>query len=100
MSSTYHKASPYYGTPTWGPFLDVWQGKTIPTDVDDALYQIDPLYNLRPDLLAHDLYGDSNLWWVFAVRNPNVLKDPVFNFVAPNIIYISTKVAVFKAIGL
>ena len=100
MASTYHKASPYYGTPTWGPFLDVWQGKTISIDVNDALYQIDVLYNLRPDLLAHDLYGDSNLWWVFAVRNPDVLKDPVFNFVAPNVIYVPTKSVVFNAIGL
>lgn len=100
MNTKYATTSPYYNTPKWGEFLDVWQGKTIPHDVTDALYQIDPPYNLRPDLLAHDIYGDTNLWWVFAVRNPNVLRDPVFNFVAPNIIYVPTKTVVYTALGL
>ena len=48
--SNYATSSPYYGSPKWGPFLDVWAGKTISPDVTDALYQIDPPYNLRPDL--------------------------------------------------
>ena len=100
MSSTYSKTSPYSGTGTWGPFLDVWVGKTIPPDPSDALYQIDPPYNLRPDLLAYDLYQDSNLWWVFAVRNPNTMLDPVFSFVAPTVIYIPTKAVVQQALGL
>lgn len=98
--ATYTTTSPYYGTATWGQFLDVWAGKTIPADVTDALYQIDPTYNLRPDLLAYDLYNDSNLWWVFAVRNPDVLIDPLFNFVAPTIIYVPTKTTVQTALGL
>jgi len=100
MSATYSTTSPYYGTPNWGQFLDVWIGKTIPADVTDALYQIDPPYNLRPDLLAYDMYKDSNLWWVFAVRNPDVLLDPVYNFVAPTIIYVPTLQVVSTALGL
>jgi hypothetical protein len=100
MSSTYATTSPYYQTPTWGPFLDLWNNITIPPDVSDALYQIDPPYNLRPDLLAYDLYQDSNLWWVFAVRNPNVLLDPVFGFQAPVVIYVPSKAVVQKALGL
>jgi hypothetical protein len=100
MSTSYATSSPYHGTPQWGQFLDIWNSKTIPADVTDALYQIDPPYNLRPDLLAYDLYQDTNLWWVFAVRNPNALIDPIFNFVAPNIIYIPTKAVVQKALGL
>ena len=100
MASNYKHASPYYNTPTWGQFLDVWKGITIPTDVSDARYQIDPPYNLRPDLLAHDMYQDSNLWWVFAVRNPDVLLDPVFSFVAPTIIYVPTLNVVKTALGL
>ena len=102
MSAKYATTSPYYGTPTFGSgqFLDLWSGKTIPTDTSDALYQIDPPYNLRPDLLAYDIYQDANLWWVFAVRNPDVLLDPVFSFVAPNVIYVPTKAVVQKALGL
>ena len=100
MSATYKRASPYYNTPLWGQFMDVWNGITIPSDVSDARYQIDPPYNLRPDLLAHDMYGDTNLWWVFAVRNPDVLIDPVFSFVAPTIIYVPTLAVVKSATGL
>jgi hypothetical protein len=91
MTATYKKASPYYNTPLWGQFLDIWKGVTIPADVTDARYQIDPPYNRRPDLLAYDMYGDSNLWWVFAVRNPDVLLDPIFSFISPVVIYVTTK---------
>jgi hypothetical protein len=100
MVTTYATSSPYHGTPQWGRFLDLLNSKTIPADITDALYQIDPPYNLRPDLLAYDLYQDANLWWVFAIRNPNVLIDPVFNFVAPAVIYVPTKVVVQQALGL
>jgi hypothetical protein len=99
-TTTYKPTSPYYNTPMWGQFLDVWQGIVIPPDVSDAIYQIDPPYNLRPDLLAYDMYQDSNLWWIFAARNPNVLIDPLLNFVAPTIIYVPTKTVVMKALGL
>lgn len=95
----YSSTSPYNGTGTWGKFLDVWAGKTIPPAVTDARYEIDPPYNQRPDLLAYELYGDSNLWWVFAVRNPDVLKDPVFDFRAPTIIYVPTATTVKTALG-
>jgi hypothetical protein len=98
--TTYSTTSPYYKTPNWGQFLDLWNSISIPNDVSDALYQIDPPYNLRPDLLAYDMYQDSNLWWVFAVRNPDVLKDPVFSFRSPTIIYVPTKAVVHKALGL
>ena len=37
-------------------------------------------YNKRPDLLAHDLYGDSRLWWVFTLFNRQKLRDPVNDF--------------------
>jgi hypothetical protein len=98
--ATYSKSSPYYGTSQWGPFLDVWRGKTIPADVSDAHYQIDPIYNLRPDLLAYDLYQDSNLWWVFAVRNPDVLIDPLLNFRTGAIIYVPAKATLATALGI
>jgi hypothetical protein len=100
MSATYSKTSPYANTPLWGEFLDVWSGVTIAPDVTDALYQIDSAYNLRPDLLAYDMYQDSNLWWVFAVRNPDTLVDPLFNFRTGVIIHVPTKATVNKAIGI
>jgi hypothetical protein len=72
----------------------VWPGKTITANVTDAVYQIDQIYNFRPDLLANDMYQDSSLWWVFAVRNPDVLKDPLLSFTTGTIIYVPTKTVI------
>lgn len=100
MSATYSSTSPYYGTPKWGQFLDTWAGKTIHSDPTDAVYQIDPVYNLRPDLLAYDMYKDTSLWWVFAVRNPDILTDPLLSFRTGVIIYVSSLAVVKASIGL
>jgi hypothetical protein len=45
-------------------------------------------YTYRPDLLAYDLYGSEKLWWVFAQRNMDVIKDPVYDLVAGVKIYL------------
>jgi hypothetical protein len=99
MSATYAKTSPYHGTPLWGKFLDVWTGKTIDPDVTDVLYQIDPVYLHRPDLLAYDSYKDSAYWWIFAVRNPDVIRDPVFDFIPGRIIYVPTLAVIKNSLG-
>ena len=100
MSAVYSKTSPYYGTQTWGQYLDIWAGKTIPADVTDALYQIDAAYNGRPDLLSYDMYKDTSFWWVFAVRNPNTLIDPIADFTPGKIIYVPTYKVIKTALGL
>lgn len=97
---TYSKSSPYYGTGLYGPFLDLAVARPITKLANDKLYQIDRVYHLRPDMLAYDLYKDSNLWWVFAARNPNTLKDPLFDFVTGNTIYLPTKATLTKDLGL
>lgn len=100
MAASYSRSSPYYGTQSWGKFLDVWSSKTIKADVTDAVYQIDNIYHSRPDLLAFDLYQDSSLWWVFALRNPDVIKDPIFDFLTGTIIYVPTKATVQASLGV
>ena len=37
-------------------------------------------HNMRPDVLANELYGDSELWWVFVLFNRNKILDPIFDF--------------------
>ena len=34
----------------------------------------------KPDLLAYELYGNANLWWVFALFNQDELVDPILDF--------------------
>jgi alpha-L-fucosidase len=91
----YSATSPYLGTKTFGLFLDVMVNRPITKLPDDVLYEIDSVYEYRPDLLAADLYGTSALWWVFAQRNPNILVNPLQDFVAGARIYIP-KLATLK----
>lgn len=97
---TYSKSSPYASTGLYGQFLDIAVHRPITKLLNDKLYQIDRVYHLRPDMLAYDLYGDPALWWVFAARNPNSLKSPLFDFVTGNYIYIPTKATLTKDLGL
>lgn len=86
--------SPYATTPVVNKFityLDVWDYITInPTD-DDELITLEPKFNQRPDLLAYEYYNDTRLWWVFAVRNPNVLVDPVYDLTTGTELYIPAR---------
>jgi hypothetical protein len=36
--------------------------------------------------LAYKVYGSTALWWVFALRNPDTLKDPIRDFKAGTVI--------------
>lgn len=96
----YSRTSPYYNTGTFGNFLDVLNYRSIPSYSTDTHYQIDAVYHRRPDLLASDLYNDSGLWWVFAVRNPNIIKDPIFDFKAGKRIYLPQKETLSDALGI
>lgn len=100
MATTYSRTSPYFGTSKFGNFLDVMNYRNIPAKADDVSYVIDRVYKYRPDLLAYDLYGDANLWWVFAVRNPNTIKDPVFDFKPGTKIRIPKKTTLTTVLGL
>lgn len=101
MVTEYPSTSPYYLTSTVnGQYLDVMINRPIAGDTTDVYWAITPTYNLRPDLLASDLYGDSNLWWVFAQRNPNTIKDPLFDFVTGTNIYLPTHSRINTSLGI
>jgi len=99
--TSYGQASPYYNTPFFenGKFLDLLNYRVIPKLVDDILTPIPANYDLRPDLFANDLYGDSRLWWVFAARNPNTLIDPLWDFTTGTLIYLPKKGTLQTALG-
>jgi hypothetical protein len=97
----YPATSPYYrSTIVNGSYLDVMINRPIFSDPTDVYWQITATYNLRPDLLANDLYNDSRLWWVFTQRNPNKLKDPLFDFVTGLYIYIPKQNLIKSSLGL
>tara|TARA_Y100001958_G_C21140619_1_gene479431 strand:- start:93 stop:395 length:303 start_codon:yes stop_codon:yes gene_type:complete len=81
-------------------FLDILTIRPVPENSDDVRYAIEPQYAYRPDLLAYDLYGEKNLWWVFAQRNMDVIKDPVYDMVPGMEIYIPQGESLFRVLGL
>lgn len=97
MANEYPQTSPYYETPIVSGSLGLMVNISIPKFVDDIYWDITVTYSNRPDLLAYDLYGMPQLWWVFANRNPNVLVDPLFDFVTGTSIYLP-KAATLKSI--
>jgi hypothetical protein len=88
MAATYNNHSPWYKTTLAKNYLDVLTIRPVSSEADDYLYTIEPQYTYRPDLLAYDLYEDSNLWWVFIQRNLDVLQDPIWDFVPGTQIYL------------
>ena len=86
--SKYSATSPYFTTPYAQFYLDNMVNRPIPKENDDNLIKLNQTYQYRPDLLAYDLYQESNLWWVFYQRNPNTLTAPPWDFEAGKMIYI------------
>jgi hypothetical protein len=103
MSSNniYPSSSPYaLTTVVDNAYLDVMINRPIPMQPSDNYWEITSVYQFRPDMLAYDLYSNGNLWWVFAQRNPNTLKDPYFDFVTGLGIYIPKIEVIQQALGI
>ena len=97
----YPRTSPYFNTDIVnGKFLDIMINRPIPMLASDLTWTITTAYEYRPDLLAFDLYNDSRLWWVFAQRNPNKLKDPLFDFTIGKSIYIPKLDTLKQVLGI
>ena len=90
MAIQYSKKSSYGLTGLNDHYLDLMVNRPIPKLNSDVEFTITQTYSLRPDLLAFDLYKDAELWWVFAQRNPDILKNPLLDFSVGTKIYIPT----------
>jgi len=88
MANNFKPTSQYYDTPIKDFYLDIWVEREVPITDSDELYIISAKYDKRPDLLSYDIYGTEELWWVFSVRNKDILIDPIEDFVAGTEIYI------------
>lgn len=74
--------SPYYLTPVTNYYLDILVMPQLDTSLDDEYYTIEKKYEYRPDILAKKLYGSEYYWFVFILRNMDVIQDPIFDFKA------------------
>lgn len=98
--ATYAKSSPWGATDVTQNYLDIYAARFVPKDPSDLLFEITPQYTYRPDLLAFDLYGTSKWWWVFSLRNPDVIKDPVFDFKPGVKIFLPKKSLLSSSVGM
>lgn len=98
--ASYRKASPYYNTPQNNLYLELLKVRPVPAEADDFQYTIENQYRHRPDLLAYDLYGKSELWWVFVQRNMEIIKDPIYDFEPGVSIYLPKKTNLEKYLGI
>jgi hypothetical protein len=86
--ANYGTTSPYYSTIQTNGYLNIIDFRNIPPSNDDTLFELTKKYEYRPDMLAYDLYGSSELWWIFSVRNSEVILDPIFDMTAGLKIYL------------
>lgn len=73
----YKNNSVYRSTPLTRRQLDIYQ-PPVKKNINDAKkITVSAKYHGRPDLLAYDLYGDGQLWWIFVIYNMDKLVDPL-----------------------
>lgn len=82
MALKFKDTSPYLQTPIKNWYLDLWVPRSVPKSDFDKIVIIPPAFDQRPDLMSQQEYGTPRLWWVFAVRNPDLLIDPINDFVS------------------
>lgn len=61
-------------------YLDFWNPPPILIRANDTLITLAAKYDKRPDLLSFDYYQTPEYWWVFMIRNPNIISDPIWDF--------------------
>ncbi len=99
--SDYSSSSPYKTTPyAQDGSLGYFSIRPVPAQDDDIVYTIEAQYENRPDLLAHDIYGTSKLWWVFTQRNMDTIEDPVNDFKAGTQIYLPKSSNIKRVLGI
>lgn len=78
--TTYKSTSNYRKTTVTDLNLDQYVPPVIVNPENTRKITLEQRYEKRPDLLAYDLYGDSDLWWVFTIYNRNKILNPIYDF--------------------
>jgi hypothetical protein len=97
---TYSKSSPYFTTSQSKNYLDVMSIRDIAAQADDTLFILTSQYKHRPDLLAFDLYQDPGLWWVFAMRNKDTIRDPIYDMIPGIKLYLPKAQQLRRVLGI
>ena len=92
MAVNSKETSQYYSTDIKNWYLDLWRPREVPSSPYDKIISIPPEFDKRPDLMSNYEYGTPRLWWVFTIRNPDILIDPIEDFRAGVEIYVPANI--------
>jgi hypothetical protein len=81
-------------TPSSAQFTDLYVPALTPDFTTSTTMVLSQRHEHRPDLLAHELYRDARLWWVFTLYNMNSIQDPINDFIAGMTITVPNKDAI------
>lgn len=87
----YRSESPYVDTEQTNWYLLPITLREIKPDNTDTHQEISTKYQNRPDLMSYDLYGTPAYWWIFMVRNMDVIRDPIWDHQPGKKIWVPTK---------
>lgn len=102
MVAEYKNTSVYSNTPIrsfYIRYLDLYEATPIQSDPTDEEIVLTNDHKERPDLLSNELYNTPELWWIFALRNPDKIQDPIYDMVPGLVIHVPTRSRAFGILG-
>jgi hypothetical protein len=79
-------------------FLDVSNLPKIPLVNGDRI-QVPPECENRIDLFSYQQYGSSRLWWVIALANADIIRDPTWDFKAGMVVFVPRDEAFISSVS-
>ena len=92
MPANSKETSQYLNTPVRNFYLDIYVPRVVNSSPYDTVMIIPPKFNQRPDLMSQQIYGTPRMWWVFAVRNPDLFSDPISDFLSGIQFYVPSNI--------
>lgn len=79
-------------------FLDVARLPKIDTAVGDYITVPVECEN-RMDLFSYQQYGSSRLWWIIALANADMIKDPIWDFKSGMVVFVPRDSALLEKLA-
>jgi hypothetical protein len=79
-------------------FLDVARLPKLDTTIGDFIVVPAECEN-RIDLFSYQQYGSSRLWWVIALANADMIKDPIWDFKAGMNVFVPRDAALLEKLA-
>lgn len=97
MASNYSSSSPWANTEqTW--YLSYYKNNKFLPSSTDNWFKIPLSMKEQPWKLSYKLYNNEKLYYIFALLNPDILVDPIYDFQENIIIRVPTQDRVNKFI--